>query len=493
MRKTGKKVLTSALISAMALSSLTGCGSKDSTTNEDGKTVISIYRDTFNLASADTAQVKKVEDAINKYLDEKGASYVITLTDIGSGEFKDKANLALANNEINLLWTASWMETINCDELVKRNAVYDITDLVKDTELYTSIPAWVWDASAYDGKTYFVSCYKESAEGYDVMVRSDLVQKYGWDLSTVKELKDLEPMLEQLKNEEGLKYPYLTQKTAMFHRYGLNDFDFFLQNSMMGVDRDSNSVVNVVQSPEYKEFVTLMCEWAEAGYLSEDDVTKTTTDTTTQTKDWGISWWTDVPNNGEADTRYKQDVDMIPITNKYSHSTTTLGSCFTVTANSTEEQAKACIDFLGKLYTDIKLADLYTFGIEGEDYTRTADGKVQKAETRKYDHSAWESCNVLTLSLEAAEPDDKVELYKNFNDTSVASCASGFRFDKTKVEAQYAACLNVYDQYGFVLENGGYAVSEIDSIIETYQKALDEAGYQDILKEAQAQYDAWKK
>ena len=490
MKKRTKKVVTTALLSAMALSTLTGCGSKDA--GADGKTVISIYRDTFNLASADSAQVQKVEDAINKYLEGKGADYSVTLTDIGSGEFKDKANLALANNEINLLWTASWMETINCDELVKRNAVYDITELVKGTELYSSIPAWVWDASSYDGKTYFISCYKESAEGYDLMFRTDLVDKYGWDLSTVKKLEDVTPMLEQLKNEEGLKYPYLTQKTAMFHRYGLNDFDFFLQNSMMGVDRDSNSVVNVVQSAEYKEFVTLMCEWAEAGYLSEDDVTKTTTDTTTQTQDWGISWWTDVPNNEEADARYKQSVEMVPITNKYSHSTTTLGSCFTITKNSTEAQAKACIDFLGKLYTDIKLADLYTFGIEGEDYTRTESGAVKQTST-KYHHSAWESCNVECLSLTDTEPSNKVQLYKDFNGAAQSSCASGFRFDKTKVEAEYAACLNVYDQYGFVLENGGYASSEIDSIIAEYQKALDEAGYQKILEEAQAQYDAWKK
>ena len=36
----------------------------------------------------------------------------IELTDIGSGEYTEKANLALANNEINLLWTASWESTM---------------------------------------------------------------------------------------------------------------------------------------------------------------------------------------------------------------------------------------------------------------------------------------------------------------------------------------------------------------------------------------------
>ena len=516
MRKKGicRKILSAALALAMTAGMLAGCGGEtnstasdkatkdnastgaesgsatgDETTDGAGRTVISVYRESFNLAAPDSAEVEKVQNAINEYIGDK-INVQIKLTDIGSGEYKDKANLALSNGEINLLWTASWHETINTDSLVKQQAVYDLSQVLPGTKLYDSIPEWVWEASRYNGKDYFISCYKESAEGYDLMFRRDLADKYNWNLDAVKTLKDIEPMLADCK-KEGLKYPYLTQKTAMFHRYYINDFDFFSQDSLMGVDRESNSVVNIVASDQYREFSKLMCEWAEKGYLSEDDVTKTTTDTTTQTQDWGISWWTDVPNNSEANARYTQEVTMVPITNAYSHSTTTLGSCFCVTANSTKEQAKACVDFLGLLYTDKQLADLYTYGIEGVDYDRDSDGAIVK-KGDMYNHSAWESCSVLNLSLESGEPADKVELYKKFNDGSVASCASGFRFDKTNVEAQYSACLNVFDQYGFVLENGGYAKEDVETVIKEYQEALDEAGYQEVLKEAQSQYEAFK-
>jgi len=186
-------------------------GSKD-TAAADGKTVISVYRDSFNIATPDTDEVAKIEEAINNYIAGK-IDVQIKLTDIGSSEYKDKANLALTNNEINLLWTASWMETINTDNLVKQNAVYDLTDLIKGSTLYSSIPEWVWGASAYNGKDYFVSCYKESAEGYDLMFRKALVDQYNWDLSSVKELKDIEPMLADCK-AEGIKYPFLTQKNC---------------------------------------------------------------------------------------------------------------------------------------------------------------------------------------------------------------------------------------------------------------------------------------
>lgn len=495
-----KKIFATMLVASMMAGLLAGCGSTPAnggnggtTTTADGKVVINVTRNTFNLATPDSAQVKKVEDAINAYIADK-INVQIKLTDIGSGEYIEKTNLALGNNEINLLWTASWESTIGTNDLVPRNAVYDITDLLTGTPLYNSMDAGQWEATKYDGKIYFIPVYKDNVEGYDLMFRQELVEKYNWDLSSVKKLADIEPMLADAKSE-GLKYPLLTQKTAMFFRYYIDDFDFFTADAKanwVAVDRDTNEVVNVIQTDEYKEFCTLMAKWAEAGYVSEDDVTKTTTDTTTQTQDWAISWWTDIPVNAEANDRYKQEVAMVPITDRWAHSTSALGSCYAVTANSTPEQAKACIDFMGLLYTDSKLADMYTFGIEGEDFTYDENGQVDQT-SEKYHHSMWESASATIVTPISGEPENKADLYKTFNGGANTSCAAGFRFDKTSVDAQFSACQNVFEQYGFVLENGGVAVADVESTIAAYQAALDEAGYQDILAEFQKQYNEWKK
>ena len=492
-----KKLLSTLLVTAMAAGMLTGCGNTASSSTpktDDGKVVINVTRATFNLATPDSNQVKKVEDAINAYIADK-INVKINLTDIGSGEYTDKANTSLANKEINLLWTASWESTIGTNDLVPQNAVYDITDLLKGTTLYNSMDAGQWEATKYNGKNYFIPVYKDNVEGYDLMFRQELVDKYGWDLSSVKKLADIEPMLADAKSE-GLKYPFLTQKTAMFYRYYINSFDFFTADATsnwVAVDRDTNEVVDVIQTPEYKEFCDLMAKWAEAGYISEDDVTKTTTDTTTQTQDWAISWWTDIPVNAEANSRYNQEVAMVPITDRWAHSTSALGSCYCVTANSTEEQAKACIDFMGLLYTDSKLADLYTFGIEGEDFNYDENGQVVQTDNGKYNHSMWESASATIVTPLSNEPADKASLYKDFNGGANTSCAAGFRFDKTPVADKYAACQTVFEQYGFALENGGVASADVDSTIAAYQSALDEAGYQDVLAEFQSQYDAWKK
>ena len=521
-KKMISKLLSAVLVTVMASSLLAGCGSSG-TTAETGSAsseapasesaasesaasgssettdtasgdmvTINLTRATFNLATPDSAQVQKVQDAINEYIADK-INVQINLTDIGSGEYTDKANLALANNEINLLWTASWEAVIGTNDLVSQNAVYDLTDLLPGTDLYNSMDESQWEATKYNGKNYYIPVYKDNVEGYDLMFRQDLIDKYGWDISTVSKLADIEPMLEDCV-AEGLKYPYLSQKTAMFYRYYIDDFDFITADSTanwIAVDKSSNEVVDTILTDQYKEFCTLMADWAEKGYISEDEVTKTTTDTTTQTQDWGISWWTDIPVNDEADARYGQDVTMTPITDRWAHSTSALGSCYCVTANSTPEQAQACIDFMGLLYTVSHLADLYTFGIEGEDFTYNADGQVEQT-SDKYNHSMWESASATIVTPLANEPANKADLYEEFNGGAKTSPAAGFRFDKTPVEAQFTACQNVYETYGFPLENGGFASSDIESTIEAYQTALDEAGYQDVLAEAQSQYEAWK-
>ncbi|MCR4616694.1 MAG: ABC transporter substrate-binding protein [Lachnospiraceae bacterium] len=503
-----RKILSTLLAAAMAATLLAGCGNTTSTgdsgsgstttttttptaTTADGLTKVRLTRACFNVVP-DSNKTKEVQDAINAYIADK-IGVEIELTDISSGEYTDKANLALSNNEIDLLWTASWESTIGTKDLYANNAAKDITDLLAGTDLYNSMDANTWEATKYGGKNYYIPVYKDNVEGYNVMVRHQLVEDYGLDLSGIKTYQDIEPLLAQIA-DAGLKYPYLTQKTAMFYRYYIDSFDFFTgdaTSNWVAVDRDTNEVVDTVLTPEYKEFCTKMAEWAEAGYISEDDVTKTTTDTTTQSQDWGFSWWTDVPNNGEADGRYGQDVDIVKVTNNYLHTDSALGSCYAIAASASDETAAAAIKFMGLLYTDKTLADLYTYGIEGTDFSYDGDGYVVKADGAVYNHSMWESANATVVTAEASSPYTP-QMYIDFNSSAQISCANGFQFDKTPVEQKYTACQDVFNTYGFALENGGYAVDQIDATIEEYQKALDAAGYQDVLAEFQKQYNEWK-
>lgn len=171
-----KKRLISVLLAAfMVIALISGCGNISSdqrdtdsgnhskiqdseaggtlasgTHNSDDKVNINVYHCTFNIASADSAEVQAIEDSINDYISDK-INVKIKLTDLGQGEYEDKCNLAIADGEANLFWTAGWMNALSTDNLVSGKAVYDLSELLPGTDLYASIPKAVWDSSRYNG------------------------------------------------------------------------------------------------------------------------------------------------------------------------------------------------------------------------------------------------------------------------------------------------------------------------------------------------------
>ncbi len=493
MKKRTLKKISAAVLAAVMVFSLSGCGSSGgggSASKDDGKTTIKITRVMNNIASPDSEEIKKVQDAVNDYIADK-LDVQVEITEYAIGEYADKCNLSLANKEIDMLWTASWIASVDCASLIQSNAAYDISDLLEESTVYGTMPASVWESSEFGGKNYFIPVYKEVAEGYDLMFRKDLVDKYDWDLDSVTELADIEPMLKDCLEEDTVTAPLLCQSSYLFYKFFLDQYDWVTGYDMIGVDKETGEVVNVVQTDEYRDFCMLMSDWAEKGYILEGDATNSNPSNALMSQYWGISWWTDVPNNAEANTRYGQEVEMVHLTDNWISSNTSLGSAYAISATVSEETAQACIDFLGLLYTDNTLADIFTFGIEGTDFDYDEDGYVVK-KGDLFNHSAWESAHVRVVSLEEGEPADKVALYDTFNDDSVVSVASGFRLDKEPIEAQLTACANVLNQYGQVLENGGYRTDEVDAMLETYQKALDEAGFQDVLDEVSRQFEEWK-
>ena len=78
---------------------------------------------------------------------------------------------------------------------------------------------------------------------------------------------------------------------------------------------------------------------------------------------------------------------------------------------------------------------------------------------------------------------------KKANDNALASVGLGFHLDKEPIKTQAANIDTVNSDYGDLL--GGKKFSE--DLWNKYQKALNDAGIQEVIKEGQSQMDAWAK
>ena len=458
----------------------------------DEPVYLNIYRPTYNISLPNVDQVQKVADSINEKLLERGSNVQINICDISYSYYSDTLIQAIESGECDLFWTADWFDTrIATGDLYKAGYVYDLTNIIEGSQLEDTMEYGVWTAAQYDGRTYFVPIYRELYTGYDLTVPEDVVNNYGWDLSNVTTLADLEPMLEQLK-EDGCVYPYTSGSRALFSSLYIDKYDFFERSSMLAVDRNTNTVVNPLQSDDYYDFAYRMSRWVEKGYMSTDDVDKLMySDGLRYSYDWGFTL-VDCPvgDNIELDNRFSRNMYLIEgITDNYINSNSILASCYAVSAQCTTKKAKAAVEFLTILFTDSEIADLFTYGIEGEDYT-IERGRVY-SNYENYSHSPWESSSVCAVTPQAgAAVTDSAYRYKN--SMAEVSCAAGFRFDPTNVQYQYDKCRQILEDEAFILENGGYSSTDVNAGINYLLQLLNDAGYQDVLDEARRQYNEWK-
>lgn len=467
----------------------------DETEDAAGQELEETAGETVNIkwyvnTSADNPDKPKVEEAINEYIEPLIG---VTVSMITAKEEPEIA-LALASGEdIDLYWTASWA---NGNNYIRENSCLDLTDYLKDyPELYNSIPENIWSAAQKGGRNYFVPVYKEAATGYGLVYPVAVAEEFGWDMEQVKEFADLEPLLKEAY-DNGATNALLPQG-AMWEIYVMDDFALAGTSNMgkiLGVSiSEGKTVENMVKSPEFEEYVSLMYRWNQAGYinpervdgehLSFDDIGKHMTE-----KDTVFATWTSVPDNiANASLRYGVNVGTVLDTKNYLSTDGTFGSAYMVNAKT--EKADACLKFLGLLSTDQTLADLFCYGLEGEHYTRDADGYVTINPDGGWRNSVWASCNVMAPSLQAGESADKKEQYDTFNKNAETSILANFEFDKSQVEAECAAVDAVFQEYFELLSAGFYNPEEY---LPKFQKALEDAGIDKIIAQMQEQYDAYR-
>ena len=453
---------------------------------EDAEPVtITWYREAWHT----NIDEKLVEEAINEYIEPL---INVKVNILNAAENTD-ITLALASGEdIDLIWDAAWN---HLNTFIQGNSAYDLTEVIDNyPTLKESIPELVWDACKQNGKLWYIPIYKEAGTGSALTVPTVQVEKYGWDLSTVKKAEDIEPMLQDLY-EDGAKNPYIAHNFGYLNYYRDTFAPLESTEQLIGIRRDDPStVINLLETPEYKEYIALLHSWFEKGYINEeevsdkDNISDEYVAAKRKTGDNGFYIWMQVPDNkAQASSRYGMECEVIPTTKCYIDTDSAAGSALMVNAKT--EKIDAVMKFVELLNTDRTLADLAVYGIEGKHYN-LVDGKVELIPDSGYSYpGAWIVCNVTTPTPMVGEADDKKKIYDDFNNSLEVSVTNGFRFDSSAVEAEMIALNNVFEEYRTLLNKGVYDPEEY---IPKYQEAAKAAGIDKVIAEVQKQWDAFR-
>jgi len=404
------------------------------------------------------------------------------------GYNSDKIALMLASNEQMDIGLDNYTTII---DRARQNAFVDITDKLKSDyqKLYNAIPEELWEGVKIDGRIYSVPTYKEFAESWVVCVDKSVIAENNIDVSTMDELKDVEPILEALKKDpERAGFEILSTSTTHMNLALKNKYDVITGEFVVKRD-DPAKIVHFMETPEYKEYVYMMRDWYNKGYIAKDITTRTDYSSYHNAGKSGMTYiWHHPYAEITLGWTNNADYEVIPVAPITKTNTSMMSTPFCIYSKS--KNVDKSLEFLQLWNTEPAVKNMITYGIEGKHYD-LVDGKIKRRDGAldlyKMDNAA--SGNMMISALLVEEPDDKYEQFKKFNEASIEASNLGFAPDNTAIKSKLAACTSVVEEYNPLLCCGAVDPEQyLNSMIE----GLKSAGMEKVKEELQKQYDVWR-
>ncbi|WP_312369368.1 ABC transporter substrate-binding protein [Lachnoclostridium sp.] len=534
-----KKILATLLAGVMLTSAmLSGCGPKNPSEgtssntggNKTNPTVTEGNKNkdtekpvelTFYMSNSPVNDLDRIMEKANKIIGEKiGAKLDLILID--GSTYADKMNLMInSGDKWDLCFTANW-GGINFADNASKGAYADLTELLPKyaPETYSRIPKGLWDAVTIKGKIYASVNYQQwgAAARKGLKFRRDLVDEVGFDWQAVKGKAPLEAMkmIDPFIGKALEKHPdMIGWETSSYWSFYANEPIMWDMENIGDVTtpgwirfNEPNTVINQFATPEFEEYVNIMKEWYDKGYVRADGAT--INDTSPDRKaakfvaEYAQGWPDSVDFPGNQDTEKMsmctpENAPALTVSTSRTVIPANAGSTAAVAVNAKSKNIEKAVQLIELLNTDDELYMLITQGEEGVDYVYGEDGAFTQVEGKfNFNWNEWQigqsySPNFTRALYHKNESGDKQKesqaiVFKADKEADV-SPLSGFTFDPTPVKTQLANCSSITTELVPALSAGSVDPAKI---LPELLKRLEDAGINDIIKEKQAQIDAWK-
>lgn len=473
------------------------------------------------------ANSDKVWAAFNEQLQQYVPNTTVEFIDVSFDEYSEKFSQVLASGEgVDLAWTG-WL--INKPQNIADGNLMPLDDLLAEygQGIVDILGENVVEIhrNADDGKLY----YLPSWQGLVGDRRGWLVVTEIAELAGDTWIEDTEAALNKWRNnysegteafqavlDQATKYLAAAKEAGKLGA-GINTgrvFGWSMYNgtrsnpgvggSEIGIPFEDNTftVIDGVASEHYKLYAKTMADWYKEGYIRSDIMS---VDTSTLT----------MPKNGEiTDTTYVFSCD--PYLTEADQDAATADAGMDMTYLPIEENAYLilggdtsyaipyCADeperammVLNAIYSQPDLYNTLIYGIEGEDYTKNADGTITTSYVGasptaddSYGIQRWiiGSCKNALIN-NGTDPNYYADL-EALEATAQVNPFLNFTFDRTNVEGICASILNVYYEYGPQIDNG-VAGDNWEELYNNYMAARKDAGIEELVTEFQNQLNAY--
>ena len=473
------------------------------------------------------ANSDKVWAAFNEQLQQYVPNTTVEFIDVPFEEYSEKFSQVLASGEgVDLAWTG-WL--INKPQNIADGNLMPLDDLLAEygQGIVDILGENVVEIhrNADDGKLY----YLPSWQGLCGERRGWLVVTEIAELAGDTWIEDTEAALNKWLNnysegteafqavlDQATKYLAAAKEAGKLGA-GINTgrvFGWSMYNgtrsnpgvggSEIGIPFEDNTftVIDGVASEHYKLYAKTMADWYKEGYI-RSDIMSVDTSTLTTPKNGEITDTTYVfscdPYLTEADQEAAiadagMDMTYLPIEeNAY----LILGGDTSYAIPYCADEPERAMMVLNAIYSQPDLYNTLIYGIEGEDYTKNADGTITTSYVGasptaddSYGIQRWiiGSCKNALIN-NGTDPNYYADL-EALEETARVNPFLNFTFDRTNVEGICASILNVYYEYGPQIDNG-VAGDNWEELYNNYMAARKDAGIEELVTEFQNQLNAY--
>lgn len=491
---------------------ISGCSSnkellsKDQTAQKyaEVKQNVEIIHVVFPLLNSMPKDMALIQEEINK-ITMKKMNAKVNFIGIDNINYPQQCRLMLASQEKMDLILTGTIGPFGYSRQVANGQLLDMSSLVESSgsDIKAALGEFM-DVGTIEGKIYGVPTLRDEATSAGFAIRKDLVDKYKIDLSKVKELKDIEPILKIIQDHEPGLAPFFPAQEAMSGieaamRISGGDplsSDYYFSGVLMNAQDPEFEVVNYYETQECYAMFKLIRHWNKSGYLLPNILTNDDGAYTLVRAGKVASFLQNTKPGieGQISKQCAREMIVVPLTPTISNTLIATGFMWGIPAYS--KMPDKAMEFLNLMYSDRDLVNLMDWGIEGKHYIQLEDGTIDypvgiNASNTGYNmNQGFLFGNQMLSYVWKGDPVDLWEQMDHFNRNAIKSEALGFFFNTTPIEAEFTACTSIWQEYQKAL---GVGAVDPDEVLPEFIQRLKAAGVDRIVAEKQRQLDLWAK